>query len=989
MRLLTYKDLDLSRVKTSFDKVKAMIEADDFRSADVKKLNPSDYYRAKLDYSNRLLLRFARIGEEMACLALEVIENHAYDRSRFLRGAQFDENKLNHEPVFTNEPVVAREAMPLRWVHPTRNEFELLDKPIMFDDDQVRVHRLPLPTVVVGSAGSGKTAVTLTKLREMTGQVLYVTQSPYLAQSARAHYTAFDYENQHQEVQFLSYRDLIETLKVPLGREVTFKSFAAWFERHRQAQRSSWAGLDAHAVFEEFKGVLGSDPKGPLGLSEYLTLGVRQSLLNSSEREAAYALFERYRQWLKESEQYDLNFIAHEWHSLAKPTFDFVVIDEVQDLTNVQLSLVLALLKKTDAFLLCGDSNQIVHPNFFSWSAVRALFWKGVVGVEAEHRQELTVLQANFRNTRAVNDVANRLLKIKQARFGSIDRESNFLVSTHTERLGSVSLVAAKESQLRDLDAQSRVSVQHAVVVLRDEDKAQAREHFKTPLVFSVHEAKGLEYPHVILYAIISGQRSAFTEVCEGVELSELEKEELAYKRPRDKGDKSLELFKFFVNSLYVALTRAVETLVFVESDTDHPLLGLLGLEIAQQSKGATFPISASSKEDWVKEALKLEMQGKDEQAQAIRDAFLKNKETPWNPWSQALMQELKPRAFDRTLPSNKPRQNLFEYCLWHGQDEWIRLLAKNVNFQPAVSLFPPVQKSPKLDEYDLQAQWREADYKTLFACKAVANLRLRQLQPYAAHNFKDILRECDLYGVDHLTTKGVTPLSLAARAGNVGLVKALIERGANPQIEDEFGHTPWLFALNRAIDDPVFAKQSIGPLFDLLSPPFLDVQIDERLIRLERTQSEYWVLSVMIAGFKNLRTQWTKHAPLEYIFSMGFTAQDISDCLVHFPDHLWRMHRRKKTHVSAVLARAEIDSNYIPSRKLWTRVKKGMYLPNPAMKVRDLNLSGRTAQYAGWRPICDVLNISWVEELQYDKLNNYSFSTLFKQNSNPMIANS
>ena len=35
--------------------------------------------------------------------------------------------------------------------------------------------------------------------------------------------------------------------------------------------------------------------------------------------------------------------------------------------------------------------------------------------------------------------------------------------------------------------------------------------------MFAVHEAKGLEYPHVILYALVSGQRSAYAEVCDGV----------------------------------------------------------------------------------------------------------------------------------------------------------------------------------------------------------------------------------------------------------------------------------------------------------------------------------------------------------------------------------------------------------------------------------------------------------------------------------------
>lgn len=49
MRLLLYKGLDLRRVKPAFDKIKAAIEADDLRSADVKKLNTGPYYRARLD----------------------------------------------------------------------------------------------------------------------------------------------------------------------------------------------------------------------------------------------------------------------------------------------------------------------------------------------------------------------------------------------------------------------------------------------------------------------------------------------------------------------------------------------------------------------------------------------------------------------------------------------------------------------------------------------------------------------------------------------------------------------------------------------------------------------------------------------------------------------------------------------------------------------------------------------------------------------------
>lgn len=177
MRLLQYKDLGLRRVKPAFAKVRAAIEAGDFKSPDVKKLHVGNYCRARLDHGNRLLLQFARHGGETVCLALEVIENHAYDKSRFLRGAPVDDAKIEREPDTDPATLPGPHAVPLRWLHATRTEFELLDKPIVFDDAQEAVHRLPAPVVLVGSAGSGKTAVTLAKLREAEGRVLYVTQS--------------------------------------------------------------------------------------------------------------------------------------------------------------------------------------------------------------------------------------------------------------------------------------------------------------------------------------------------------------------------------------------------------------------------------------------------------------------------------------------------------------------------------------------------------------------------------------------------------------------------------------------------------------------------------------------------------------------------------------------------------------------------------------------------------------------------------------------
>jgi ATP-dependent exoDNAse (exonuclease V) beta subunit len=92
-------------------------------------------------------------------------------------------------------------------------------------------------------------------------------------------------------------------------------------------------------------------------------------------------------------------------------------------------------------------------------------------------------------------------------------------------------------------------------------------------LVFSVQEAKGLEYENVILYNFISCERQSYAAIAAGVSAADVEEGDLEYRRGADKTDKSLEVYKFFINSLYVAVTRAVGNVYLVESDSRHPLL--------------------------------------------------------------------------------------------------------------------------------------------------------------------------------------------------------------------------------------------------------------------------------------------------------------------------------------------------------------------------------------------------------------------------------
>jgi hypothetical protein len=398
MEILRYSDLDAQGLEEHVDHAAALLREGNFRGADARKMTGSPFYRARLNDKDRLLFRFVVYGGKTHLVLLEVIRNHAYEKSRFLNGAAIDENKL--VPFPDPEQAPAADLLPLCFINPKIQRVHMLDKMLSFDDLQEAAYVHLMPLILIGSAGSGKTVLTLEKMKHLSGDVLYVTHSAFLAENARSLYYASGYENDAQNLSFLSFQEFVETIRVPPGNILDFRTFARWFARHRQASRLS----DAHQIFEEFNGVLtGSPIDSPyLSREDYLALGVRRSIFTGDQRLLVYDLFLKYLDFLREEAIQDLNLLCYQYHEICRPSYDAIVVDEVQDLTNVQLSLVLRTLRRPEKFILCGDSNQIVHPNFFSWAALKTLFYENRLKASGEI---IRILNTNYRNTPEVTQV--------------------------------------------------------------------------------------------------------------------------------------------------------------------------------------------------------------------------------------------------------------------------------------------------------------------------------------------------------------------------------------------------------------------------------------------------------------------------------------------------------------------------------------------------------------------------------------------------------
>ncbi len=903
MNVLYYNDLAYKSVEKPFQKIVDFLKKGDFKSAEIKKMANTPYYRAKLDAKNRLLFKFAKYQNETYILALEVILNHDYEKSRFLNGATIDESKL---PDITKIPdLKEEEVQPLIYVNPKAKHFHLLDKIISFDEVQSEVYTLPTPIIVIGSAGSGKTALTLEKLKQLHGEVLYITLSPYLVENSRNLYYSMSYENEKQEIDFLSFKEYLETIEIPEGREITYREFDVWYAKHRQTAKIK----DSHKVFEEFKGVLtGSIIDKPyLSREEYLGLGVRQSVFTGEERSNLYDVFVKYLDYLKENKHYDSNLIAYDYQAKTEQKYDFVVVDEVQDFTNVQLSVVLKSLKDPSNFLLCGDSNQIVHPNFFSWSNVKTMFYK-----QDLKGNLVRILSNNYRNTPEVTDIANKLLLLKNTRFGSIDRESTYLVESSASQNGEVVYLEDNNKNKSELNNKTKRSAKFAVLVMRQEEKAAARRFFQTPLIFSVQEAKGLEYENIILYNFISDNEKVFREISDGITEEDLTKD-IVYGRGKDKSDKSLEVYKFYVNSLYVAMTRAVKNLYFVEESKKHPLLNLLGL-VKYQAQ-LTLKDQSSSMEDWQREARKLELQGKKEQADDIRKNILHTQQVPWTPITPELYEQLKVEAFHPEFFNKKVKDRLFEYAVIYND----------------TSVFKPL----------IERKYKRAENPQIEG----RNLFTKLYTPYFKDRFKDIQPSIVKYGVDFRNEFNQTPLLIAAETAAAETLKELLKLGADVNIVDNYYRNALQLSLQQAFINEGFAKNNIGITYPILVTDSVKIKVNNRLIKIGNHSMEYFLLNSMLATLRNkiLNTP----LPAYNVDSIMITAQ-------HFPATVLSDRRKVRQYVSSILAKNEIDRKDPYNRMLFVRIQRGLYLPNPKMEIAI----GDT-----WMNAYDMMGISALEK--------------------------
>ena len=164
------------------------------------------------------------------------------------------------------------------------------------------------------------------------------------------------------------------------------------------------------------------------------------------------------------------------------------------------------------------------------------------------------------------------------------------------------------------------------------------------------------------------------------------------------------------------------------------------------------------------------------------------------------------------------------------------------------------------------------------------------------------------------------TPLMAAAATGNLPLVEALLDRGADTDAHDHLGRNTLHIAMREAFRNRDFARVPFVALYERIAPAFIDLQVGERLVRLDRHLSEYWVFQTLWMLFKQTFSASGFDQPA------GVNTEAVLNAWAALPASVLKPQRNKRSHLSNVLSRNEVEREYAYNRQLFKRIAHGWY---------------------------------------------------------------
>lgn len=439
--------------------------------------------------------------------------------------------------------------------------------------------QLKLPSILSGIAGSGKTVISIQAIKELqkkysnTKKILYVTYSEGLR--------SFVEEKVNDSfIDIKTFRDLCIELKTKYENKkielknimLNSKQFEKEFLDTRNKKYQRFIRENKSLIYSEICGIL----KGSMYVDWNRKLKTLQDgtisniidknsyinkdekipddykAFNTENRAVLYDLTLEYNKWLQNRNMFDMNDIAFELCNTIetkKIKYDYIIVDEIQDLTEVQIYM-LFLLSDKKGLIFTGDPNQVINPTFFKIGRLEKLFTDNAV------KSFKTRLNENFRNSTDITKLINLVNEIRDEKLPARHHEDKIPEITRNNNAGKFGIIKYSDDNKKILFKGLENKDLDVAIIVSDLQKKEILEKEFPRLVniFTVSEIKGREYPNIITYNILSDYFDIFQN----------------FYNVNWKKDKN---YDFYFNQFYVAITRGEHNIYLLEEKDNIELI--------------------------------------------------------------------------------------------------------------------------------------------------------------------------------------------------------------------------------------------------------------------------------------------------------------------------------------------------------------------------------------------------------------------------------
>lgn len=600
----------------------------------------TDLYKFRVDKSNRVVFTFAskikEIREEFKNNKYIILLDYCNHDNQITRARNLG---LNVRLSSLDEEIVFDEIIDENYKTYQYNPEEIITRVVdnqslvelLKEDEKNAIYYLNeeqneclrsdlTPLFLFGSAGSGKTTVGINKIYSLYKhnniEIGYFTYSSLLKNDTKNMFNyLLDKKGKSLYDSKVDFQEVNKYLKNKSNKSsfVKFEEFRNWFEKNiSRSNNYSKFKFEAIDVWKEIrgiiKGMIGIDWTADIKISEqkllnkgiYFSMSKEYSIYDTEERILIYEIAHKYQDFLESENKFDENDIARlvigklESNKLKK--YDFVLVDEIQDLTEKQIYLIYHLVKNSKNVLFSGDFNQTINPTYFNTTRIESL----LKIYNPQDNFNKRILNTNYRSSREIVELSNKIADLRIDKLYKNKRNDYIERPIRDNTIKPFLLKGDIDDKIKLLNT---VKDRHyvAIVVCDEEDKYRLKYDLGIEeSVFTVSEIKGIEKNYIICYNIISKYYKVWEKILEGIDYD------------------NHSLYRYYFNMFYVSITRARDYITFYEDrDVENFYNNIKDyIQVVDHFDEDTMMFNyISSEDDYYNEGLYLESRGKYEQA--------------------------------------------------------------------------------------------------------------------------------------------------------------------------------------------------------------------------------------------------------------------------------------------------------------------------------------------------------------------------------------